>query len=32
MSLHTVDRIAYELQGEGEAVLMIHGLGGSSNV
>ena len=32
MSLHTVDRIAYEIQGEGDAVLMIHGLGGSSNV
>jgi 3-oxoadipate enol-lactonase len=26
-----VDRVAYELQGEGDAVLMVHGLGGTSN-
>ncbi|HTT13714.1 MAG TPA: alpha/beta fold hydrolase [Burkholderiaceae bacterium] len=32
MSTHFVERIAVEVDGEGEAVFMIHGLGGSSNV
>ncbi|HXF47447.1 MAG TPA: alpha/beta fold hydrolase, partial [Burkholderiaceae bacterium] len=32
MSTHFVERIAVEIDGDGDAVLMIHGLGGSSNV
>src|SRR5215831_13944344 len=32
MASQFVDRIAVELDGAGDAVLMIHGLGGSSNV
>jgi 3-oxoadipate enol-lactonase len=32
LSTHFVERVAVEIDGEGEAVLMIHGLGGSSNV
>ena len=32
MSTHFVERIAVEVDGEGDAVLMIHGLGGTSNV
>ncbi|GMV56940.1 MAG: 3-oxoadipate enol-lactonase [Betaproteobacteria bacterium] len=32
MSTRFVERIAVEIDGDGEAVLMIHGLGGSSNV
>ena len=32
MSTRFVERIAVEVDGEGDAVLMIHGLGGSSNV
>jgi pimeloyl-ACP methyl ester carboxylesterase len=32
LSTRFIDRIAVEIDGEGEAVLMIHGLGGSSNV
>jgi pimeloyl-ACP methyl ester carboxylesterase len=32
MSTRFVERIAVEIDGDGDAVLMIHGLGGSSNV
>lgn len=32
MATHYVDRIAVEAEGEGEPVLMLHGLGGTSNV
>ncbi|MCX8003407.1 MAG: alpha/beta hydrolase [Burkholderiaceae bacterium] len=32
MSTRFVERIAVEIDGEGDAVLLIHGLGGSSNV
>jgi pimeloyl-ACP methyl ester carboxylesterase len=32
MTTRFVDRMAVELDGEGDAVLMIHGLGGTSNV
>jgi 3-oxoadipate enol-lactonase len=32
MTTRFVDRIAVEVQGDGDPVLMIHGLGGSSNV
>jgi pimeloyl-ACP methyl ester carboxylesterase len=32
MATRFVDRMAVEIDGEGDAVLMIHGLGGSSNV
>jgi len=32
MATRFVDRIAVEVDGEGDAVLLIHGLGGSSNV
>ena len=32
MATRFVERIAVELDGDGEAVLMIHGLGGTSNV
>jgi 3-oxoadipate enol-lactonase len=32
MPVRFVDRMAVEIDGEGDAVLMIHGLGGSSNV
>jgi len=32
VSTHFVERVAVEIDGEGEPVLMIHGLGGSSNV
>jgi pimeloyl-ACP methyl ester carboxylesterase len=32
MATRVVDRIAVEIDGDGDAVLMIHGLGGSSNV
>lgn len=32
MSTRFVERIAIEIDGDGDAVLMIHGLGGSSNV
>jgi pimeloyl-ACP methyl ester carboxylesterase len=31
MATQSVDRIFYEIEGEGSAALMIHGLGGSSN-
>ena len=31
MATHFIERIAVEVDGEGEAVLMLHGLGGSSN-
>lgn len=31
MALHLFDRVAVEDQGEGEAVVCVHGLGGSSN-
>jgi 3-oxoadipate enol-lactonase len=31
MSLHVLDRIAVEVEGEGDAVVCVHGLGGSSN-
>ncbi len=31
MALHLIDRIAVEDQGEGDAVVCVHGLGGSSN-
>jgi len=31
MTLHTIDRVAVDDEGEGEAVVCIHGLGGSSN-
>ncbi len=31
MSLHTVDRMAIEDEGEGDTVFCVHGLGGSSN-
>jgi len=31
VSLHAIDRISVEVDGEGDAVVMIHGLGGSSN-
>lgn len=31
MSSHTIARMAVEIEGEGDAVLMIHGLGGTSN-
>ncbi len=31
MSFHTIDRIAVEDEGEGPAVVCVHGLGGSSN-
>ena len=31
MALHIIDRIAVEEQGEGPAVVCVHGLGGSSN-
>ena len=31
MTTQIVERIAFEVDGEGEAVLLIHGLGGSSN-
>jgi pimeloyl-ACP methyl ester carboxylesterase len=32
MATRFVDRVAVEIDGEGDAVLLIHGLGGSSNV
>ncbi len=32
MATQFVDRIAFEMEGEGDPVLMIHGLGGTSNV
>ena len=32
MASQFIDRIAVELDGAGDAVLMIHGLGGSSNI
>lgn len=31
MSLHFFERVAVEVQGEGDAVVCVHGLGGSSN-
>jgi 3-oxoadipate enol-lactonase len=31
MSLHLIDRVAVEDEGEGDAVVCVHGLGGSSN-
>ena len=31
MTLHTIDRIAVEDEGDGDAVVCVHGLGGSSN-
>ena len=31
MTLHLFDRVAVECEGEGEAVVCVHGLGGSSN-
>ena len=31
MTLHTIDRMAVEDEGEGDAVVCLHGLGGSSN-
>jgi pimeloyl-ACP methyl ester carboxylesterase len=31
MTLHTIDRIVVEDEGEGDAVVCVHGLGGSSN-
>lgn len=31
MTLHLVDRVAVEEEGEGDAVVCVHGLGGSSN-
>ena len=31
MSLHMIDRIVVEEEGEGHAVVCVHGLGGSSN-
>ena len=31
MTLHLIDRIAVEDEGEGDAVVCVHGLGGSSN-
>ena len=31
MPLHLIDRIAVEDEGEGDAVVCVHGLGGSSN-
>lgn len=31
MTLHTIERVAVEDEGEGEAVVCLHGLGGSSN-
>lgn len=32
MSLHIIDRVAVEDEGEGEPVVCVHGLGGSANV
>ncbi|MBU6188766.1 MAG: alpha/beta fold hydrolase [Betaproteobacteria bacterium] len=32
MTLHSVDRVAVEDTGEGEAIVCVHGLGGSANV
>src|SRR5512132_629245 len=32
MATQVVERIAFEVDGEGDPVLLIHGLGGSSNV
>lgn len=32
MSLHFIDRIAVEIEGDGDAIICIHGLGGSANV
>ncbi|MBL8303235.1 MAG: alpha/beta hydrolase, partial [Ideonella sp.] len=31
MALHRIDRMAVEDEGEGDAVVCVHGLGGSSN-
>ena len=31
MATQSIDRICYEIEGDGSAVIMIHGLGGSSN-
>ena len=31
MTQHTIDRMAVEVDGEGDAVVMVHGLGGTSN-
>ena len=31
MTLHVIDRIAVEDEGEGDAVVCVHGLGGSTN-
>ena len=31
MSLHTIERLAVEDDGEGDAVVCLHGLGGTSN-
>ena len=31
MALHLIDRIAVEDEGEGDTVVCVHGLGGSSN-
>ena len=31
MSLHLFERVAVEDEGEGDAVVCVHGLGGSSN-
>src|SRR5687767_6146594 len=31
MALHVIDRVAVEDEGEGDAVVCVHGLGGSSN-
>ncbi len=31
MTTHTTDRIVYEVEGHGDPVLLVHGLGGSSN-
>ena len=31
MTLHTIDRVAVEDEGDGDAVVCLHGLGGTSN-
>ena len=31
MALHWIDRMAVEVDGDGDAVVMVHGLGGTTN-
>ena len=31
MALHWIDRMAVEVDGEGDPIVMVHGLGGTTN-